>query len=103
MADLVREYKHAVVAPEMTAMRTTINAQRERIAELEARLSEVANAYDVTFKRRAELELAIAPFVEFADHAVDVEQGVWKSSVHRESISTWFGPSDFAAVAKLKA
>ena len=73
------------------------------IAELEARCAEIAHAYDVTFKRRTELELAILPFVEFAAHAVDVEQGVWATGVHREPISTWLGPSDFAAVAKLKA
>lgn len=75
----------------------------KRADELEARLSEVSRAYDVTFKRRTELELAIVPFVEFAEHSVDVEHGVWKSGVHWEPISTWLGPSDFVAVAKLKA
>jgi len=80
-----------------------IVAMERRIAELEARCAEIAHAYDVTFKRRTELELAILPFVEFAAHAVDVEQGVWATGVHREQISTWLGPSDFAAVAKLKA
>lgn len=74
-----------------------------RVVELEARLAEVAHAYDVTFKRRTELELAILPFCEFAEHAVDVDECVWKSGVHRDLLSTWFGPSDFAAVAKLKA
>ena len=80
-----------------------LEAYVRRIAELESRCAEIAHAYDVTFKRRTELELAILPFVEFAAHAVDVEQGVWATGVHREPISTWLGPSDFAAVAKLKA
>lgn len=81
----------------------TADVLRERIAELEARCAEIAHAYDVTFKRRTELELAILPFVEFAEHAVDVDERVWKSGVHRDPLSTWLGPSDFAAVAKLKA
>jgi len=76
---------------------------KARIAELEARCAEIAHAYDVTFKRRTELELAMLPFVEFAAHAVDVERGVWATGVHRDPLSTWLGPSDFAAVAKLKA
>lgn len=80
-----------------------LTAARLRIAELEARVAEIAKAYDVTFKRRTELELAILPFVEFAAHAVDVERGVWATGVHRDPLSTWLGPSDFAAVAKLKA
>lgn len=35
------------------------DALRMRVAELETRLKEVAHAYDVTFKRRVELESAI--------------------------------------------
>lgn len=72
-----------------------------RIAELEARLAEVAQAYDVTFKRRTELELAILPFAEFA--LANVDDDGWTSTIHRESISTWFGPSEFRALGKLKA
>lgn len=72
----------------------------ERIAELEARLADVAHAYDVTFKRRTELELAILPFAEFAEH---VDENGWTSEIHREPISTWFGPSDFRAAGKVKA
>lgn len=75
-------------------------AQAARIAELEARLAEVSHAYDVTFKRRTELELAILPFAEFA---TNVDDDGWTSTIHREPISTWFGPSDFRAAAKVKA
>lgn len=71
-----------------------------RIAELEARLAEIAHAYDVTFKRRTELELALLPFAEFAEH---VNENGWTSEIHREPISTWFGPSDFRAAGKVKA
>jgi len=76
-----------------------------RIAELEARLREIAHAYDVTFKRRVDLEAAILPFVEFGEANVNVngDDGVWTSSTHREPISTWFGPSEFATLMKLKA
>jgi hypothetical protein len=73
----------------------------QRVAELEARLAEIAHAYDVTFKRRTELELAILPFAEFGIENVD-DDG-WKSTIHREPISTWFGPSEFRALAQLKA
>lgn len=73
----------------------------QRVAELEARLAEIAHAYDVTFKRRTELELAILPFAEFGIENVD-DDG-WKSTIHSEPISTWFGPSEFRALAQLKA
>lgn len=71
-----------------------------RITELEARLAEVAHAYDVTFKRRTELELALLPFAEFASN---VDESGWTSGIHREAISVWFGPSDFREAGKLKA
>jgi len=88
---------------EIKRQSVVLQAYMKRIAELEARCAEIAHAYDVTFKRRTELELAMLPFVEFAAHAVDVERGVWATGVHRDPLSTWLGPSDFAAVAKLKA
>jgi hypothetical protein len=93
----------AGINEEIKRQGVVLEAYVRRLAELEARCAEIAHAYDVTFKRRTELELAILPFVEFAAHAVDVEQGVWATGVHHEPISTWLGPSDFAAVAKLKA
>ena len=77
-------------------------AGRARIAELEAQINEVAHAYDVTFKRRTELELALLPFAEFGAQNTS-EDGAWLSSIHREPISTWFGPSDFRSAANLKA
>jgi len=36
-----------------------LDRRDRRIAELEARLKEVAHAYDVTFKRRVDLEIAL--------------------------------------------
>lgn len=77
-----------------------VRALEQRIGDLEARLKEVAHAYDVTFKRRTELELAILPFAEFAGN---VDENGWVSTIHREPISTWFGPSDFREAGKLKA
>lgn len=71
-----------------------------RIAELEARCAEIAHAYDVTFKRRTELELALLPFAEFA---IWVDDNGWTSTIHKEPISTWFGPSDFREAGRLKA
>ncbi len=71
-----------------------------RVAELEARLAEVSHAYEVSFKRRTELELALLPFAEFASN---VDENGWTSGIHREPISVWFGPSDFREAGKLKA
>lgn len=50
--------------------------------------------------RIAELEAALEPFREFAEHAIDGDGSgwVWASNIHREGISAWFGPSDFGAV-----
>lgn len=39
------------------------------------------------------LRAALLPFVTFGEDNV-CEFG-WSSNIHRESISTWFGPSDF--------
>ena len=39
---------------------------------------------------------ALEPFAQFARDNIDDEG--WTSNIHRESISTWFGPSDFRAV-----
>lgn len=86
---------------EIIRQNAVLDAYVRRIAELEARLAEVSHAYGVTFKRRTELELAILPFAEFGVENVD-ENG-WKSTIHREPISTWFGPSEFRELAKLKA
>ncbi len=43
----------------MTATKEQRDAAEARITELEARLSEVAHAYDVTFRRRVDLEAAL--------------------------------------------
>lgn len=48
-------------------------------------------------ERIAALEAALAPFATFA-HNVDADG--WTSNIHREQISTWFGPSDFRAAGK---
>lgn len=47
-----------------------------------------------------DLERAIEPFAEFASN---VDENGWTSNIHHETISTWFGPSDFRnAQATLK-
>jgi hypothetical protein len=38
------------------------------------------------------LRRALEPFVSFSEN---VDADGWTSSIHREQISTWFGPSDF--------
>jgi len=39
-----------------------------------------------------EMRRALEPFAEFASN---VDENGWISTIHREPISTWFGPSDF--------
>lgn len=46
----------------------------------------------------AKLKAALQPFAEFALDTV-VDDG-WGNNTHRESISTWFGPSDFINALK---
>jgi len=50
-----------------------------RVAELEAEVQG--------------LRAALVPFARFA--ADNVDENGWKSGIHREPISYWFGPSDF--------
>lgn len=43
---------------------------------------------------------ALKPFAEFAKHSLATASDggpIWEFGSHRERISTWFGPSDFAA------
>jgi hypothetical protein len=48
----------------------------------------------------AELREALKPYSDFG---VNVDENGWTSNIHREPISTWFGPSDFrTARAKLE-
>lgn len=53
-------------------------------------IGELVDQKDVRIK---ELENALEPFASFAHIAVDPDG--WNSSIHKESISTWFGPSQF--------
>lgn len=46
--------------------------------------------------RIAELEAALRPFAE-SHPAECVDDNGWTTTVHREPISTWLGPSDFRA------
>lgn len=58
----LREGSHMSAAAEIITaeiIKEQIEPRDKRIAELEARLVEVAHAYDVTFKRRVELENAL--------------------------------------------
>lgn len=47
----------------------------------------------------ARLRAALDPFGSFGRHWVDAEG--WTCNTHRESISTWFGPSEFRSAAAL--
>ena len=51
-------------------------------------------------RRIAELEAALKPFAEFA---IWVGDNGWTSTIHREPISVWFGPSDFREAAAAMA
>lgn len=42
--------------------------------------------------RIARLEKALATFAEFA---IWTDESGWTSTIHKEPISVWFGPSDF--------
>ena len=58
-----------------------------------------ANHPDCVAKRIEDLEAALRPFAEFACW---VDESGWTSTIHREPISAWFGPSDFREAGKLK-
>lgn len=47
--------------------------------------------------RLAEAEKALGPFAEFGRDNTNADG--WMSNIHREAISTWFGPSDFRRAA----
>ncbi len=44
------------------------------------------------------LKSALRPFAEFA--MTSIIDNNWGNNIHKESISTWFGPSDFVSAAK---
>lgn len=46
----------------------------------------------------ARLKAALQPFAEFA--LDNIANDAWANNTHRESISTWFGPSDFVAALR---
>lgn len=52
-----------------------------------------------------DLITALEPFLTFAKNNVSDEEGghVWRSNIHREAISTWFGPSNFGGLAYFAA
>ena len=68
----------------------------EMITDIKRLRSELSSARE----RVAELEAALKPYSDFG---VNVDGNGWTSNIHREPISTWFGPSDFrTARAKLE-
>lgn len=60
------------------------------------RLYDEAVVSDLT-ARLAEAEKALGPFAEFGRDNTNADG--WMSNIHREAISTWFGPSDFRRAA----
>ena len=38
---------------------------------------------------------------DFIDFAKNTDENGWTSDIHRESISTWFGPGNFQAIKNL--
>lgn len=53
-------------------------------------------------RRVEKLEAALEPFG--SSHVADnVDDDGWTSNIHREGISTWFGPSDFRAARQALA
>ncbi|MDW9880500.1 hypothetical protein GOA90_25270 [Sinorhizobium meliloti] len=87
---------------------------RDAIRRARAALSTPADtdaAQSEIDRLRRELEearRALEPFARFAEN-VAYQEGefsdgfVWQSAIHRESISTWFGPSDFGAAFEARA
>lgn len=65
-----------------------------------AELGDVAQKAGEAILQVERLVKALEPFARFAEN-VAYQEGefadgfVWHSAIHRESISTWFGPSDF--------
>lgn len=55
-------------------------------------------AHADAMRRIAELEAALRPFAVFGKN---VDDNGWTSTIHREPISMWFGPSDFRAARVL--
>lgn len=51
-------------------------ADETRVTELEARLKEVAHAYDVTFKRRVELEAMLTELVTMFNPEPNIDNPV---------------------------
>lgn len=67
-------------------------------AALTAERDQAMQAREQMGARIAALEDALRPFATAADDLEVIEQGgcfVWNCTAHRESISTWMGPSDF--------
>src|SRR5260370_28838266 len=58
-------------------------------------LRELEVKFDNQHTELVEARTALEPFATFAANNTD-ENG-WTSTVHREQISTWFGPSEFRA------
>lgn len=62
--------------------------------ELERSTTAIRNALRILLADHAAKTEALKPF---ADFAINVDEHGWTSSIHREAISYWFGPSDFRA------
>lgn len=56
----------------IAATHAELRAADRRIAELEHRLKETAHAYDVTFKRRVDLEAMLIELLEYLDEEIGV-------------------------------
>lgn len=68
------------------------------LARCEAPSAQRPFALDDLSALRKEVMEVLGPFVFFARN---VDDEGWTSNIHRESISTWLGPSDFRAARTL--
>lgn len=61
------------------------------------RADRAEEAFAICVAQIGALREALEPFAAFAEN---VDEEGWMSNIHRGSISTWFGPSDFRRAAR---
>lgn len=79
------------------ALAAEIERLRAEVSEIEDTAVRISRMCQAAEAQRDALARAAEPFHGFSGFAV-TEHG-WASNIHRERISTWFGPSDFRALA----
>jgi hypothetical protein len=78
-------------------MEKVADPQMRRVAAtfIEALAAQRDEAATLITSLREALERKDAALLPFAQFSVNTDDNGWLSNIHRESISTWFGPSAF--------